>query len=125
MFWISNKDRVKSFIDIVSKCPEVNVGGLYDKIPLCIWRQLPNLAIHILETLGYTRYDKYNDSIRPVKPILNLEKKMEEFHFQVESEANIPINLWRQLSDFTTRILELAGYTRYDRDSDSIIFVEK
>lgn len=50
---------------------------------------------------------------------------MEEFHFQVESEANIPINLWRQLSDFTTRILELAGYTRYDRESDSIIFVEK
>ena len=79
MFWISNKDRVKSFIDIVSKCPEVNAGGLFDKIPLCIWRQPPNLAIHILETLGYARYDKYYDSIRPVKTIQNLEKKWKSF----------------------------------------------
>ena len=102
----------------------VNVG-LFDEIPLCIWRELPNLAIHILETVGYTRYVKCSDSIKPVMIVTEQEKTMKEVRFQVESDSNIPINLWKQLSDYSTRILEEAGYTKYDRKTDSIVFLQK
>lgn len=40
-------------------------------------------------------------------------------------EQSIPISLWKQLPDHAIQILEQAGYTKYDRNTDSIVFVEK
>ena len=38
---------------------------------------------------------------------------------------SIPSKLWKQLPDHAVQILEEAGYTEYDRKTDSIVFVEK
>ena len=35
----------------------------YPKIPLAIWKQIPEHAIQILEEAGYTKYDRKTDSI--------------------------------------------------------------
>ena len=42
-----------------------------------------------------------------------------------ELESAIHIHLWKQLPDHAIQILEQAGYTKYDRNTDSIVFVEK
>ena len=40
-------------------------------------------------------------------------------------EQSIAISFWKQLPDHAIQILEQAGYTKYDRNTDSIVFVEK
>lgn len=43
----------------------------------------------------------------------------------VHPTYNIHIDIWKQLPNHAVRILEQAGYTKYDRNTDSIVFVEK
>ena len=38
---------------------------------------------------------------------------------------NIPIAIWKQIPEHAIQILEEAGYTKYDRKTDSIVFVQK
>ncbi len=37
----------------------------------------------------------------------------------------ISIEIWKSLPDHAIQILEQAGYTKYDRNTDSIVFVKK
>lgn len=37
----------------------------------------------------------------------------------------IPVEIWKQIPEHAIQILEDAGYTKYDRQTDSIVFVEK
>lgn len=46
-------------------------------------------------------------------------------HELIGKEQSISFCLWKQLPDHAVRILEQAGYTKYDRNTDSIVFVEK
>lgn len=41
------------------------------------------------------------------------------------SSYNIPTKLWKQLPDYAIEVLEAVGYTKYDRKTDSIVFVQK
>lgn len=49
---------------------------------------------------------------------VNLNEYLSEY-------LSIPSKLWKQLPDHAVQILEEAGYTEYDRKTDSIVFVEK
>lgn len=40
-------------------------------------------------------------------------------------QSAIHIHLWKQLPDHAIQILEQAGYTKYDKNTDSIVFVQK
>lgn len=46
-------------------------------------------------------------------------------HELIGKEQSISFCLWKQLPDHAIQILEQAGYTKYDRNTDSIVFVEK
>lgn len=46
-------------------------------------------------------------------------------HELIGKEQSIEDCLWKQLPDHAVQILEEAGYTKYDRKTDSIVFVEK
>lgn len=46
-------------------------------------------------------------------------------HELIGKELSISFCLWKQLPDHAVQILEEAGYTKYDRKTDSIVFVEK
>lgn len=46
-------------------------------------------------------------------------------HELIGKEQSISFCLWKQLPDHSVQILEEAGYTKYDRKTDSIVFVEK
>jgi hypothetical protein len=46
-------------------------------------------------------------------------------HELIGEEQSISFCLWKQLPDHAVQILEEAGYTKYDRKTDSIVFVEK
>lgn len=37
----------------------------------------------------------------------------------------IPVEIWKQIPEHAIQILEDAGYTKYDRKTDSIVFVQK
>ena len=37
----------------------------------------------------------------------------------------IPVEIWKQIPEHAIQILEEAGYTKYDRKTDSIIFIDK
>lgn len=41
------------------------------------------------------------------------------------SSPNIPLAIWKQIPEHAIQILEDAGYTKYDRKTDSIVFVQK
>lgn len=46
-------------------------------------------------------------------------------HELIGKEQSISFCLWKQLPDHAVQILEEAGYTKYDRNTDSMVFVEK
>lgn len=46
-------------------------------------------------------------------------------HELIGKEQSISFCLWKQLPDHAVQILEEAGYTKYDRKTDSTVFVEK
>ena len=37
----------------------------------------------------------------------------------------IPVEIWKQIPEHAIQILEEAGYTKYDRKTDSIVFIDK
>lgn len=41
------------------------------------------------------------------------------------SFPKIPLAIWKQIPEHAIQILEEAGYTKYDRKTDSIVFVQK
>lgn len=41
------------------------------------------------------------------------------------SFPKIPLAIWKQIPEHAIKILEEAGYTKYDRKTDSIVFVQK
>lgn len=45
-------------------------------------------------------------------------------HISFTDVPHIPIDIWKQLPDHAVQILEQVGYTKYDRNTDSIVFVE-
>lgn len=106
-------------------------------ISIQIWRNLPDHAVQILERVGFSHYNKNTDSLEmtdefyssscktilPI-PIIKIEEWGKEFS-NANSNNYIPTKLWKQLPDYATYILELAGYVKYDRNTDSIVFVQK
>ena len=107
-------------------------------ISIQIWRNLPDHAVQILEIVGFSHYNKNTDSlemtdefysssvkmIRPDRIINKIQGWVKEFS-NANSNNYIPTKLWKQLPDYATYILEFAGYTKYDRNTDSIVFVQK
>ena len=37
----------------------------------------------------------------------------------------ITVEIWKQIPEHAIQILEEAGYTKYDRKTDSIVFIDK
>lgn len=107
-------------------------------ISIQIWRNLPDHAVQILERVGFSHYNKNTDSLEMTDefysssceaiwwsiPIIKIQEWGKEFS-NANSNNYIPTKLWKQLPDYATYILELAGYAKYDRNTDSIVFVEK
>lgn len=106
-------------------------------ISIQIWRNLPDHAVQILERVGFSHYNKNTDSLemtdefyisscKTILPIhiVEIQEWGKEFS-NANSNNYIPTKLWKQLPDYATYILELAGYTKYDRKTDSIVFVQK
>lgn len=106
-------------------------------ISIQIWRNLPDHAVQILESVGFSHYNKNTDSLEmtdefysssskmmlPI-PSIKIEEWGKEFS-NANSNNYIPTKLWKQLPDCVTCILEFAGYVKYDRKTDSIVFVQK
>ena len=44
---------------------------------------------------------------------------------KVDPVPCIPVEIWKQIPEHAIQILEEAGYTKYDRKTDSIVFVQK
>lgn len=117
-----------SFLEIIDDRPSISIQ---------IWRNLPDHAVQILESVGFSHYNKNTDSLEmtdefysssskmmlPI-PSIKIEEWGKEFS-NANSNNYIPTKLWKQLPDCVTCILELAGYVKYDRKTDSIVFVQK
>lgn len=106
-------------------------------ISIQIWRNLPDHAVQILESVGFSHYNKNTDSLEMTDefyssssklirsiPIIKIEEWGKEFS-NANSNNYIPTKIWKQLPDCVTCILEFAGYVKYDRKTDSIVFVQK
>lgn len=106
-------------------------------ISIQIWRNLPDHAVQILERAGFSHYNKntdslemtdefYSSSVKAILPnrIFKIQEWGKEFS-DINSNNNIPIKLWKQLPDHAIYVLETVGYTKYDRKTDSIVFVQK
>lgn len=117
-----------SFLEIIDDRPSISIQ---------IWRNLPDHAVQILESVGFSHYNKNTDSLEmtdefysssskmmlPI-PSIKIEEWGKEFS-NANSNNYIPTKLWKQLPDCVTCILEFAGYVKYDRKTDSIVFVQK
>lgn len=82
----------------------------------------------ILEKVGFNHYNKDKDSIEITKDYEHPIWKLTEWVTSLSttnSQQYVPIKIWKQLPNFAIEVLERVGYTKYDRDTDSIIFVEK
>lgn len=106
-------------------------------ISILIWKYLPEHAVQILERAGFSHYNKktdsleltddfYSSSIKWIMPprVSKVQKWGRELS-NVNSSYNIPTKLWKQLPDYAIEVLETVGYTKYDRKTDSIVFVQK
>lgn len=106
-------------------------------ISILIWEYLPEHAVQILERAGFSHYNKntdsleltddfYRSSIKWISPPLISEvQKWGRELSNANSSYNIPTKLWKQLPDYAIEVLETVGYTKYDRKTDSIVFVQK
>lgn len=86
--------------------------------------------MQILEKVGYNHYNRLEDSVELDQfcsfslSIGSLKKWMKNLS-NINSNNNISTKLWKQLPDHAIEVLETVGYTKYDRKTDSIVFVEK
>lgn len=63
------------------------------------------------------------------------ELLLKELREKIDAEAEvivikapapcIPVEIWKQIPEHAIQILEEAGYTKYDRKTDSIVFIDK
>lgn len=106
-------------------------------ISILIWKHIPEHAVQILERAGFSHYNKNTDSLeltddfyissvkRTWSPLISEIQKWGRELSNANSSYNIPTKLWKQLPDYAIDVLETVGYTKYDRKTDSIVFVQK
>ena len=115
--------------------PPMFIGdGRAPHIQVIIWKDLPDFSVQILEKAGYNHYNKQDDSVEMVLDrfgdptdalgIGELKEWIKNLS-NINSNNNIPTKLWKQLPDYAIKVLEAVGYTKYDRKTDSIVFVQK
>lgn len=115
--------------------PPMFIGdGRAPHIQVVIWKDLPDFSVQILEKAGYNHYNKQDDSVEMVLDrfgnptdalgIGELKEWIKNLS-NTNSNNNIPTKLWKQLPDSAIDVLETVGYTKYDRKTDSIVFVQK
>lgn len=142
--WIEREEVSAEYVNIDELLENFERGVLLctrhgdrPSISIQIWRNLPDHAVQILESVGFSHYNKNTDSLEmtdefysssskmmlPI-PITKIEEWGKEFS-NANSNNYIPTKLWKQLPDCVTCILEFAGYVKYDRKTDSIVFVQK
>lgn len=136
-----NRDMHNGLIKLMKKIQEelgddgiglpILIGdGPAPHIPVIIWKDLPDLPMQILEKVGYNHYNRLEDSVEFDQfcsfslSIGSLKKWMKNLS-NINSNNNISTKLWKQLPDHAIEVLETVGYTKYDRKTDSIVFVEK
>lgn len=109
----------------------IEIGdGPEPHIPVVIWKDLPDLPMQILEKVGYNHYNRLEDSVELDQfctlglTIGSLKEWMKKLS-NINSNNYIPRKLWKQFPDHAIKVLEAVGYTKYDRKTDSIVFVQK
>lgn len=55
----------------------------------------------------------------------NVDVDKDSLVIKVDPAPRIPVEIWKQIPEHAIQILEEAGYTKYDRKTDSIVFVQK
>lgn len=108
--------------------------GCAPHIQVVIWKDLPDFSVQILEKAGYNHYNRQDESVEMVLDGLRSPtdalsigelKEWIKNLSNANSSYNIPTKLWKQLPDYAIEVLEAVGYTKYDRKTDSIVFVQK
>lgn len=123
------KERKEELGDDVIYLP-ILIDGPAPHIPVIIWKDLPDLPMQILEKVGYNHYNRLEDAVELDQfcsfslSIGSLKKWMKNLS-NINSNNNISTKLWKQLPDHAIEVLETVGYTKYDRNTDSIVFVQK
>lgn len=91
--------------------------------------------MQILEKAGYNHYNKQDDSVEMVLDrfgyptdtlcIGELKEWIKNLSNINSNNNNISTKIWKQLPNYAIEVLEAVGYTKYDRNTDSIVFVQK
>lgn len=66
-----------------------------------------------------------NDTMEKFLRRYNCTVDKDDLVVEVAPVPCIPVEIWKQIPEHAIQILEDAGYTKYDRKTDSIVFVEK
>lgn len=114
--------------------PPMFIGDGRPHIQVIIWKDLPDFSVQILEKAGYNHYNKQDDSVEMVLDrfgnptdalgIGELKEWIKNLS-NINSNNNISTKIWKQLPNYAITVLEAVGYTKYDRNTDSIVFVQK
>lgn len=135
----NNNEKINQYLDEKIKRGEGTIGlpvfmSRTPHIQVIIWKDLPEFSVQILEKAGYNHYNRQDDSVEMVLDrfgiptdalsISELKEWMKNLS-NINSNNNIPTKLWKQLPDYAIDVLETVGYTKYDRNTDSIVFVQK
>ena len=129
-FLIKIREKQRELGDDAIGLPICIGDGPEPHIPVIIWKDLPELPMQILEKVGYNHYNRLEDSVELDQfysfslSIGSLKKWMKNLS-NINSNNYIPTKLWKQLPDHAIYVLETVGYTKYDRKTDSIVFVQK
>lgn len=108
--------------------------GRTPHIQVVIWKDLPDFSVQILEKAGYNHYNRQDESVEMVldeygtpTDALSIGEIKEWIKnlSNINSNNNISTKIWKQLPDYAIEVLEAVGYTKYDRKTDSIVFVQK
>lgn len=109
-------------------------GGCAHHIQVVIWKDLPDFSVQILEKAGYNHYNRQDDSVEMVLDRFGYPtdalcigefKEWIKNLSNINSNNNISTKIWKQLPNYAIEVLEAVGYTKYDRNTDSIVFVQK
>ena len=108
--------------------------GRTPHVQVVIWKDLPDFSVQILEKAGYNHYNRQDDSVEMVLDrfgyptdalcIGELKEWIKNLS-NINSNNNISTKIWKQLPNYAIEVLEAVGYTKYDRKTDSIVFVQK
>lgn len=64
-----------------------------------------------------------NDTMEKFLRRYNCTVDKDDLVVEVAPVPCIPVEIWKQIPEHAIQILEDAGYTKYDRKTDSIVFV--